>query len=71
MLGFILGPMLEEYFRRAMALGHGRLMTFVEQPISATLLAATVLLVAGQMLFAGRPGPRPAAPTLHETGVSG
>ena len=54
MLGFILGPMLEEYFRRAMVLSHGSLMTFVNQPISATLVAFTCLLVAGQLAFAAR-----------------
>ena len=63
MLGFILGPMLEEYFRRAMSLSHGSLLTFVEQPISATLLAFTLLLVGGQIIFAGRADPVPATAT--------
>ncbi len=43
MLGFILGPMLEENFRRAMLLSRGSFSVFVTRPISATL----VLLVAG------------------------
>jgi putative tricarboxylic transport membrane protein len=54
MLGFILGPMLEEYFRRAMVLSHGQLMTFVQQPISAMLVGFTALLVIGQTIFAAR-----------------
>ena len=54
MLGFVLGPMLEEYFRRAMVLSHGSVLTFLEQPISAGLLSFTVLLVAGQLVLAGR-----------------
>ena len=47
MLGFVLGPMLEENFRRAMVLGHGSFATFVQQPISATLLT----IIGGLVLF--------------------
>ena len=43
MLGFILGPMLEENFRRAMLISRGSFTVFVTRPISGTL----VLLVAG------------------------
>ncbi len=46
LLGFILGPMLEENFRRALLLSRGDLTTFVASPISATLLAISVLLLA-------------------------
>jgi TctA family transporter len=47
LLGFILGPMMEEHFRRALRLSRGDYMTFVEKPISAGLLiAALVLLIA-------------------------
>lgn len=45
-LGFILGPLMEEYLRRAMLLADGNAMTFIERPISAGLLLATVVLVA-------------------------
>lgn len=44
-LGFILGPMMEEYFRRALLLSRGDLMTFVERPISAAILAITMLII--------------------------
>jgi TctA family transporter len=54
MLGFILGPMLEEYFRRAMILSRGSFDVFVTRPISATLIALIVLLVAGQSFFSVR-----------------
>jgi putative tricarboxylic transport membrane protein len=37
-LGFILGPLMEENFRRAMMLSKGDPMVFVERPISALLL---------------------------------
>jgi TctA family transporter len=47
LLGFILGPMMEENLRRAMTLSRGDAMVFVERPISATMLvlAAIALLV--------------------------
>ena len=48
MLGFILGPMLEENFRRAMLLSRGQFSTFVTRPISGTLLALIGLFVAWQ-----------------------
>jgi putative tricarboxylic transport membrane protein len=45
-LGFVLGPMLEENFRRAMLLSGGDPLVFIQRPISAILLAiATALLV--------------------------
>lgn len=45
LLGFILGPMMEEYLRRALLLSLGDWSTFVTRPISAGLLGATVLLL--------------------------
>jgi putative tricarboxylic transport membrane protein len=45
-LGFILGPMLEENLRRAMLLSGGDPMVFLHRPISATLLAVAVILLA-------------------------
>ncbi len=41
MLGFILGPMMEEYLRRAMLMSKGNAMVLVTRPISATLLAVS------------------------------
>ncbi len=49
LLGFVLGPMVEENFRRALQLSHGDLTTFVSRPISAFFVAASVLLVAVQV----------------------
>ncbi|MCW0232131.1 MAG: tripartite tricarboxylate transporter permease [Ferrovibrio sp.] len=43
LLGFILGPMMEEYLRRAMVLSRGDAMVFIERPISATMLAMAVI----------------------------
>ena len=45
-LGFILGPMMEENLRRAMLLSRGDPMTFMTRPLSlGLLLAALALLV--------------------------
>ncbi len=40
LLAFILGPLMEEYLRRAMLLSRGNPWVFVQRPISATLLVA-------------------------------
>lgn len=45
LLGFILGPMLEEHLRRAMIISRGDPMVFVTRPISATLLALSVIVL--------------------------
>ncbi len=45
LLGFVLGPMLEENLRRAMILGRGDPMTFLSRPISLTLLLMTVAVL--------------------------
>jgi TctA family transporter len=45
LLGFILGPMMEENLRRALLLSRGDWSTFVTRPLSAGLLVAALLLV--------------------------
>ena len=45
LLGFILGPMMEENLRRALLLSRGDWSTFVTRPLSAGLLAAAVLML--------------------------
>ena len=42
LLGFVIGPMLEEYLRRAMLISRGDPMVFLTRPISAALLIAAV-----------------------------
>jgi len=49
LLGFILGPMLEENFRRALLISRGSFNIFVTRPISATLLAIIAAFVAWQI----------------------
>ena len=45
LLGFILGPMMEENLRRALLISRGNWDVFVTRPISATLLAMAVVLL--------------------------
>lgn len=45
LLGFVLGPLMEEHFRRAMVLSRGDFMTFFDRPISATIMALTGLVL--------------------------
>ncbi|MEN3238091.1 tripartite tricarboxylate transporter permease [Methylobacterium ajmalii] len=54
LLGFVLGPRLEENFRRALLLSRGDPWTFVGSPISATFVALAVLLVGMQVVLAWR-----------------
>ena len=41
LLGFVLGPLMEEQLRRSMLLSRGDPMVFLERPISATLIGIT------------------------------
>ena len=45
LLGFVLGPMMEENLRRALLLSRGEPAVFFTRPISATLLAISILLL--------------------------
>jgi TctA family transporter len=45
LLGFILGPMMEENLRRAMRISSGDPMIFINRPISLGLLIAAALLL--------------------------
>ena len=45
LLGLVLGPMMEENFRRALLLSRGEFSTFVTRPLSASLLAAAAVLL--------------------------
>ncbi|PGH54440.1 hypothetical protein CRT60_32145 [Azospirillum palustre] len=54
LLGFVLGPLLEENLSRAMLLSHGDLGIFVSRPISAGLMAVAAGLLALILLPAFR-----------------
>jgi putative tricarboxylic transport membrane protein len=45
LLGFILGPMMEENLRRALLLSRGDWTAFLTRPLSAGLLAAAALMI--------------------------
>ena len=59
LLGFILGPMLEENFRRALLLSRGSFMTFATRPISGSLLALIAVFMVWQVVAFVR-SPQPA-----------
>ena len=50
LIGFVLGPMMEEHLRRAMLLSRGDWHVFIERPISASLLALSVIAVVAMSL---------------------
>ena len=71
LIGFMLGPMMEEFFRRAMLLSRGDPMVFLKRPGSAALLGAAVILlvvavVPIKSLLAGAGFRRPAQTDEHE-----
>lgn len=45
LLGFVLGPLIEENFRRALVLSRGRMDVFIDRPVSATFLGLTLLIL--------------------------
>lgn len=45
LLGFVLGPMVEENFRRALLVSRGNPMTFLEDPISAVSMAIVFVIL--------------------------
>ncbi len=50
LLGFILGPMMEEYLRRALLLSKGDPTVFFTRPISATMLTIAIVLLVVVLL---------------------
>jgi putative tricarboxylic transport membrane protein len=45
LLGFVLGPMIEENFRRSMVLSRGDFAIFIERPISLVFVVLTALVL--------------------------
>lgn len=54
LLGYVLGPMVEENFRRALQLSRGDLLVFFQRPISAAFMCICILMLAAQLFFAWR-----------------
>ncbi len=51
LLGFVLGPLVEDNFRRALLLSRGNMAVFLQHPISAGFIGASALLIAGRLFF--------------------
>jgi putative tricarboxylic transport membrane protein len=49
LLGFVLGPRLEENFRRSMLISRGDVLVFLERPISAFFLFLCAVLLLAQI----------------------
>jgi len=49
-LAFILGPMLENSMRQSLIISHGSFLIFVQRPIAAACLLATVLLLLSALV---------------------
>ena len=54
LLGYVLGPMVEENFRRALLISGGEMSVFLQHPISATFISMTAILLVAQLYFAFR-----------------
>lgn len=54
LLGYVLGPMVEDNFRRATMLSQGDLSIFVTRPISAAVLGLCAAVVLGKVFFWAR-----------------
>lgn len=45
LMGFVLGPMMEEYLRRSLIISQGDWSTFLTHPLSAVIISITVMLL--------------------------
>jgi putative tricarboxylic transport membrane protein len=50
LIGFVLGPMLEEYLRRALVISRGNPMVLIERPVSAVLLLIGAVALLAMLL---------------------
>ncbi|MFL9935873.1 tripartite tricarboxylate transporter permease [Paraburkholderia sp. RL18-103-BIB-C] len=51
LLGYVLGPMIEVNFRRALLLSHGDMTVFLQHPISCAFLLLCTTVIAAQVFF--------------------
>ncbi len=61
LLGYVLGPLMEENVRRALLISRGDFMVFLERPISAVFITLTLLLLVWALWVTMR---RPRAATV-------
>jgi len=65
-LGFVLGPLVEENFRRALLISRGDLGAFMHRPISASFITISAILVLAQAIAFLRKRPQPAPVGVDE-----
>ena len=65
LLGFVLGRLMEEKLRQALALSEGSFMTFVERPVSAALAAPGARDDGGRGAAGGQQAPRGGIPGVN------
>ena len=66
LLGFVLGPLMEENLRRALLVARGDPMVFLERPISAGLLACCAALLVWSVIASVRAGRKPVQQGLSD-----
>lgn len=66
LLGYVLGPLVEENFRRSLLLSRGDLSIFVERPVSAVFVGICAALLIGQVWFWLR-GKQKRGPVSHRS----
>lgn len=52
LLGFVLGPLMEEHFRRSMLISGGDFLTFFERPISGIVMGIAIALLLWSLISA-------------------
>jgi len=67
LLGYVLGPMIEVNFRRALLLSRGDLAVFLQHPISCAFLVLCAAVIAAQLFFAWTRAARKMTPRVNET----
>ncbi len=70
-LGFVLGPMLEENFRRAMLLSRGDITVFLRRPIAAWFIGACCVLILAQVWAYARRPKKAATPAVDVQALVG
>lgn len=65
LIGFVLGPMMEENFRRAMIVARGDLAYFLDRPYALAMLGCAALLLIWSVANAVRRRPGPVTALIH------
>jgi TctA family transporter len=60
LIGFILGPLIEEHFKRAMLYARGDFVEVMQRPLAGVILALSALMVAWAVYRSIRPKAAPA-----------